>query len=475
MTEPPTTEPPVTEPPTTEPPVTEPESINGMDLVQDALNYLYLPYVLGGNSLTDGTDCSGFTKLIFARFGIELPRTPSAQNKVGTILPAEEAKPGDLLVETYPQDHYYDGHAGIYIGGGKMVSAMPNSGVIVTDVHPGMDYIRLYDNCYAGTDLDAYFEATEYCISLGHTGSYDGCSVQWDEGTVVFRGFAPLGNLTDGRFRLDLYNPEPGYESLLAVWKAQHVATNYINIYGKTDPDSYQYQVYAYWQGQWHEGSDLLKLVEAGEMTDVFYEETTRFYGPFWNSNATVTNGLGEVVDLSTCPGIHNYDAIAKPGDPDEGKASRRPYLPEGPDPCRHRHSWDYEDFDGGRIRACRYCGYTLKDYDQVLDHTHEYERTIYRPSWIEEGDPGPSVIYACLGCGEEFYVPLDDRTGEGHDHDYSYLEYTVESTCIMDGYTYHACDCGVYYKDALQESHGHDYGDDMTCDICGHTEKKHS
>ena len=467
----------------------EPAPIDGMDLVRDALDHLYLPYVLGGNSLTEGADCSGFTKLIFAKYGITLPRTAHDQHKVGTIIPAEEAKPGDLLAETYPEDHYYTGHAGIYLGGGKMVSAMPGNGVIITDVHSGMDYIRVYDNCYGGTDTDAYFECVEYCISLGHTGTYERCSVNWQEdGTATFRGVGPLGNLDSYQLRLELYNVTPGFESLLEAWKAQHIATSYISIYGERDPETYFTEVYAYWQGQWHLGSELLRKVEAGEITDILYQQTIRFYGAFWNSNATITNGLGEVVDLSTCPAIASYTTIAKPGDPDEGKASRIPYTPEGPDPCRLRHSWRYEDFEGGRIRTCRYCGYSLKDYDAVLEHVHEYERTIYRPTWIEEGDLGPSVIYSCLGCGDEYYVPLDDITGEDHDHDYSYLEYTVEPTCSMDGYDYHACDCGVSYKDQIVESPGHRYGewettlptedskgyDHRTCQDCGHTQKDH-
>ena len=102
-----------------------------MDVVKEAIKYIKLPYVDGGNSLTKGTDCSGFTKLIYAKYGIDLPRTPSAQNKVGTIISAEKARPGDLLVETYPEGERYDGHSGIYLGAGKMISAMPGDGVVV--------------------------------------------------------------------------------------------------------------------------------------------------------------------------------------------------------------------------------------------------------------------------------------------------------------------------------------------------------
>lgn len=167
-----------------------------MDVVKEAIKYIKLPYVDGGNSLTKGTDCSGFTKLIYAKYGIDLPRTPSAQNKVGTIISAEKARPGDLLVETYPEGERYDGHSGIYLGAGKMISAMPGDGVVVGTVHDGMDYIRIFDNSYGGTDTDAYFDTMDALIAQGHLGELTGyVYVNWNEGTTMFKGTAPKGSL----------------------------------------------------------------------------------------------------------------------------------------------------------------------------------------------------------------------------------------------------------------------------------------
>ena len=48
-------------------------------VVNYALEYVGYPYVYGGNSLTNGTDCSGFTKLIYAQYGIYLPRSAPDQ------------------------------------------------------------------------------------------------------------------------------------------------------------------------------------------------------------------------------------------------------------------------------------------------------------------------------------------------------------------------------------------------------------
>ena len=69
----------------------------------------------GGLSLKTGTDCSGFTKLIYAKYGITLPRRSDDQGYTGKKVSYSEARPGDLV--------YYGGHIAIYIGDGKIVHA----------------------------------------------------------------------------------------------------------------------------------------------------------------------------------------------------------------------------------------------------------------------------------------------------------------------------------------------------------------
>lgn len=102
------------------------------DIVNFAMQYVGYPYVHGGNSLQTGTDCSGFTSLVYANFGIGLSRTPSGQLSTnGRSIGLDEAQPGDIIC-------YGKGkctHVAIYIGNGQIVhAANPRKGVVVYNV-----------------------------------------------------------------------------------------------------------------------------------------------------------------------------------------------------------------------------------------------------------------------------------------------------------------------------------------------------
>ena len=99
----------------------------GQQVVNYAMQFLGNPYVWGGSSLTNGTDCSGFTMSVYAHFGVSLPHYDAAQRSCGTSVGSlSAARPGDLVC--------YDGHVGIYIGGGQIVNASnPRTGITVTN------------------------------------------------------------------------------------------------------------------------------------------------------------------------------------------------------------------------------------------------------------------------------------------------------------------------------------------------------
>lgn len=80
-------------------------SSNGQAVVDYARQFLGNPYVYGGNSLTNGTDCSGFVKGVYAAFGINLPRTSSEQRSVGYAVSLSEIQPGDIVCYSGPRRH----------------------------------------------------------------------------------------------------------------------------------------------------------------------------------------------------------------------------------------------------------------------------------------------------------------------------------------------------------------------------------
>ena len=97
-------------------------------VVNFAKQFVGNPYVYGGTSLTNGTDCSGFTMSVYANFGYSLPRSSGDYPYIGKIVDASEALPGDIVV--------YAGHVGIYAGGGMMVHAStPATGILYAPVY----------------------------------------------------------------------------------------------------------------------------------------------------------------------------------------------------------------------------------------------------------------------------------------------------------------------------------------------------
>ena len=105
----------------------------GADIASYALQFLGNPYVYGGTSLTNGTDCSGFTMSVYAHFGVSLNRTSAAQSQQGKKVSLSEAQPGDLVF-------YASGgrvsHVAIYIGGGQVVHASsPKYGIRTSSVN----------------------------------------------------------------------------------------------------------------------------------------------------------------------------------------------------------------------------------------------------------------------------------------------------------------------------------------------------
>lgn len=92
------------------------------EIVNFALQYVGNKYVWGGNSLTNGVDCSGFTQQVYLHFGIKLNRCSFEQVKNGKEITFDQLQPGDLVFY-YDNDLKRIGHVAIYIGNGQIVHA----------------------------------------------------------------------------------------------------------------------------------------------------------------------------------------------------------------------------------------------------------------------------------------------------------------------------------------------------------------
>ena len=100
-------------------------------VVAYALQFVGNPYVYGGSSLTNGTDCSGFTMSVYAHFGYGLPHSSASQSGCGVAVSLDSLQPGDLLF--YSSDGSGIGHVALYIGGGQVVHAStPETGIKVS-------------------------------------------------------------------------------------------------------------------------------------------------------------------------------------------------------------------------------------------------------------------------------------------------------------------------------------------------------
>lgn len=101
------------------------------ELVEYALGFVGGTYKWGGNSLTEGVDCSGFTQQIFAKYNVSLSRCSYEQACNGVEISFSQLQPGDLLF-------YYDtslnriGHVAIYIGDNQIVHAKSTASGITT-------------------------------------------------------------------------------------------------------------------------------------------------------------------------------------------------------------------------------------------------------------------------------------------------------------------------------------------------------
>jgi cell wall-associated NlpC family hydrolase len=94
-----------------------PNGATGDAVVDAALDYKGVPYVLGGESKS-GIDCSGLVQAAFGTLGVDVPRTVHEQKVLGEKVDSlKDAEPGDLIVLNGGD------HIAIYMGNDTVIHA----------------------------------------------------------------------------------------------------------------------------------------------------------------------------------------------------------------------------------------------------------------------------------------------------------------------------------------------------------------
>lgn len=104
-------------------PSTDNLSAQRANIVDTAKTGLGGAYIWGGKTFK-AWDCSGYVSWVFAQHGIKL--TAYTYSMVGELKPTSNPQPGDIVF----QNGY--SHVGIYLGDGKMISALnPSEGTLI--------------------------------------------------------------------------------------------------------------------------------------------------------------------------------------------------------------------------------------------------------------------------------------------------------------------------------------------------------
>ena len=117
---------------------------SGNELIVYAKKFLGVPYVYGGESIK-GFDCSGFTKYVFSKIGIDLPHQARRQMEKGVVVSSRaELFPGDLVFFKTKSPGRVN-HVGIYLGENQFIHASSGYGVRISSLDSSY-----YLNCYVG-------------------------------------------------------------------------------------------------------------------------------------------------------------------------------------------------------------------------------------------------------------------------------------------------------------------------------------
>lgn len=143
------------------------EAPTGEELIENAREYIGLPYVWGGNGVK-GYDCSGFVTKIYANHGYDIPRTARLQYRIGLLIKnPEDLQPGDMVFFVKHPHQNTPGeisHIGMYLGNDEIIHAAMGKGRVTYDRLTSSYYSKRF---LAGRRVLVLPPGT-YSTNLGH-------------------------------------------------------------------------------------------------------------------------------------------------------------------------------------------------------------------------------------------------------------------------------------------------------------------
>ncbi|MDR0270856.1 C40 family peptidase [Paenibacillus sp.] len=115
-------------------------SSKAQSIISFGKKFMGTPYKFGAaTNTTKVFDCSSFTKHIFGKYGVNLPRTAAQQSTVGKAVSKANLKAGDLVF--FSSGSRANGknvtHVGVYVGNGKIMHTYGSPGVTISDLNSG--------------------------------------------------------------------------------------------------------------------------------------------------------------------------------------------------------------------------------------------------------------------------------------------------------------------------------------------------
>ncbi len=116
-------------------------SNKGQEVTNYAKTLLGKSYIYGADG-PNSFDCSGFTKYVYQKFGINLSHSATAQSNEGRTISKEDLNLGDMVF--FSQSGSPIGHVGIFVGNNSFIhAANPKKGVVITSLSDSY-YLKNY-------------------------------------------------------------------------------------------------------------------------------------------------------------------------------------------------------------------------------------------------------------------------------------------------------------------------------------------